>query len=99
MDLGIKGKRAIVTGGSSGIGFETARQFLDEGVRVLITGPRNFFTFCHNVGSTGRPYCPYCRSETSFSSITKDLTSNEARSNLIAQFGFQNRVRCYFDPR
>jgi len=25
MDLGIKGRRAIVTGGSSGIGFETAR--------------------------------------------------------------------------
>ena len=38
MDLGIKGRRAIVTGGSSGIGFETARQFLEESVRVLITG-------------------------------------------------------------
>jgi 3-oxoacyl-[acyl-carrier protein] reductase len=38
MDLGIKGRRAIVTGGSSGIGFETARQFLEEGVRVLVTG-------------------------------------------------------------
>lgn len=38
MDFGIKGRRAIVTGGSSGIGFETARQFLEEGVRVLITG-------------------------------------------------------------
>jgi 3-oxoacyl-[acyl-carrier protein] reductase len=38
MDLGIKGRRAVVTGGSSGIGFETARQFLEEGVRVLITG-------------------------------------------------------------
>jgi 3-oxoacyl-[acyl-carrier protein] reductase len=38
MDLGIKGRRAIVTGGSSGIGFETARLFLEEGVRVLITG-------------------------------------------------------------
>ena len=38
MDLGIKGRRAIVTGGSSGIGYETARQFLEEGVRVLITG-------------------------------------------------------------
>jgi 3-oxoacyl-[acyl-carrier protein] reductase len=38
MDLGIKGRRAIVTGGSSGIGFETARQFLKEGVLLLITG-------------------------------------------------------------
>jgi 3-oxoacyl-[acyl-carrier protein] reductase len=38
MDLGIKGRRAIVTGGSSGIGFETARQFLEEGARVLVTG-------------------------------------------------------------
>jgi 3-oxoacyl-[acyl-carrier protein] reductase len=38
MDLGIKGRRAIVTGGSSGIGYETARLFLEEGVRVLVTG-------------------------------------------------------------
>ncbi|MEJ2432397.1 MAG: SDR family oxidoreductase [Pseudolabrys sp.] len=38
MDLGIKGRRAIVTGGSSGIGFMTASQFLEEGARVLITG-------------------------------------------------------------
>src|SRR4030088_103295 len=38
MDLGIKGRRAIVTGGGSGIGYETARQFLEEGVRVLICG-------------------------------------------------------------
>jgi len=36
MDLGIKGRSAIVTGGSRGIGRETARQFLEEGVRVTI---------------------------------------------------------------
>jgi len=38
MDLGIKGRRAIVTGGGSGIGFATARIFLEEGVRVVIAG-------------------------------------------------------------
>jgi len=38
MDLGIKGRSAIVTGGSRGIGRETARQFLEEGARVLICG-------------------------------------------------------------
>ena len=38
MDLGIRGRSAIVTGGSRGIGRATARQFLEEGVRVTICG-------------------------------------------------------------
>ena len=38
MDMGIRGRAAIVTGGSRGIGRETARQFLEEGVCVTICG-------------------------------------------------------------
>ena len=37
MDLGIKGRRALVTGGDSGIGLATARQLVAAGARVVLS--------------------------------------------------------------
>lgn len=40
MDLGLKDKVVVVTGGSSGIGLESARLFAEEGARVTICARR-----------------------------------------------------------
>src|ERR1700759_1751846 len=38
MDLGLKGKRAVVTGSTAGIGLATAHALAREGATVLLTG-------------------------------------------------------------
>ena len=34
----LENKRAVITGGTTGLGFETAKRYIKEGARVLITG-------------------------------------------------------------
>lgn len=40
MDLGLKGKRALVTGASTGLGFAVAKEYLAEGAQVVICARR-----------------------------------------------------------
>lgn len=78
MELGLKGKTAIVTGGSVGIGKETARQFAHEGMNVVI-GARTretLETAAREIhAATGTAVVP----------IVVDTTQKASVDNLVAQ--------------
>jgi NAD(P)-dependent dehydrogenase (short-subunit alcohol dehydrogenase family) len=41
MDLGLTGKRALITGSTAGIGFATAEALAREGAHVIIKRPHS----------------------------------------------------------
>ena len=59
MDLGIRNRAAIVTGGSRGIGLQTARVLLEAGARVAICGSVGEWSASRAVGH--RPLAEHMR--------------------------------------
>jgi NAD(P)-dependent dehydrogenase (short-subunit alcohol dehydrogenase family) len=84
MDMGLKGKKAFVTGGSRGIGLAVARAFAGEGVDVAI-GARN--------GDTVETEADRIRSDFGVAAcgimmdVTKPLDISSARDLIEERFG------------
>ncbi|MEM4911750.1 MAG: SDR family oxidoreductase, partial [Metallosphaera sp.] len=76
MDLGIKNKRVIVTASSKGIGFATAKRFLEEGAVVVISSHdnENLKKAYEKLHMIGKVYM-----------IKADLTNPEDVKNLIRE--------------
>ena len=78
MDLELTGKKAIVTGGSVGIGKATARELAKEGVDVLICARRQDIleqTASELAAETGRKIIP----------VVADTTSTESVNAMVAR--------------
>src|SRR5690348_6316211 len=76
----LQGKRALITGGTSGIGLETARRFLGEGARVAITGS--------NEASVGKALGELGPSAIGMAADAGDLAAQRRVADWVrAQFG------------
>lgn len=75
------GKKLLVVGGTSGIGLETARQFLSEGGSVVIVGnrPEKTEEARKNLSALGN-----------VTALTADLTSDEGLAKLIKTISEQH---------
>jgi len=79
MDLGLKGKRALVTGSTAGIGLATARALANEGADVTVNG-RTQARVSSAVDKLRREV-----SGATISGITADLSSGKGCETLIDQ--------------
>ncbi len=76
MNLGLSGKRALVTGASSGLGLGTAQALIAEGARVVIAS-RSELKLAQAVSILG-PAAQYIVADLSDPAIAKDLPTRAA---------------------
>jgi len=89
-------KTALVTGGTTGIGFETSKQFLQEGARVMITG-QNEERLARAVKELGQPVIPVradVRSLADLDGLATDVKEEFGSLDIL----FANAGIGYFAP-
>src|ERR1700761_6987592 len=84
----LKGKKALITGGNSGIGLATARLFVEEGAQVAITG-RDQKTLDEAVAELG-PNAHGYRADVTIAEDRKQLFSALARDFGTLDIVFAN---------
>lgn len=80
MDLGIKGKTAVVTGGDSGIGLATAKLLAREGAHILLTDKAP-----DKLEEAAEAVRQQAGNEVRVVAVTADITRNEEVLQLAAQ--------------
>jgi NAD(P)-dependent dehydrogenase (short-subunit alcohol dehydrogenase family) len=94
MEISLSGKSAVVTGGSSGIGLEIARQFVDAGAYVFITGRRQS-ELDAAVAAIGKNVSSICADSANLSDLDRVFEVAGARTGkidiLVANAGILKR--------
>ncbi|WP_250121252.1 SDR family oxidoreductase [Chroococcidiopsis sp. CCMEE 29] len=89
-------KTAVITGGTTGIGFETTRQFIAEGARVIITGQNDnrLQTAVQMLGSKVIPVRADVRSLSDLNGLAARVKEEFGRLDIL----FANAGIGYFAP-
>lgn len=89
-------KTAVITGGTTGIGFETTRQFIAEGARVIITGQNEdrLQTAVRMLGSKVIPVRADVRSLSDLNGLAARVKEEFGRLDIL----FANAGIGYFAP-
>ena len=94
----LKGKKVIVTGGGSGLGYAMAKRFVEEGAEVLISG-RNRVTLSKSAGEIGCKYLQIdVKDVSSFDSFLGEADNLLGGINcLVNNAGISLHEKSFFD--